>query len=359
MKSEAALAKIERVEAWMKGKEPTIDPTNYKLSLIKLFNYHNEFTDLKDVKKKALKYFKASDSIYSSISQASDDEVRQIGILCEHYHNLTQVDQMRFSKMVDGICEKYNKPAKQEVAKVVAIKPTIDKVSDESATIAEKIDEEIDNLFAMKSDGKFDPVVYLTNANLTSGVANRLSNYYVDTIKELHEVVSGKDEQLNEAYSHHPRPRVKRILHSFLIPMQEYLDNLVRVKKAERKPRTRKEKPASALVKAVQYQKEFKELNLKSIEPKQIIGASQVFLYNVKYKKLTHLVSTDAKGLTIKGTTIYGFNVDESMTKVVRKPDLVFAEINKRKLKFHMKQMKTTAQEANGRINSDTIILTV
>lgn len=358
MKTESALAKAERVEAWMKGKAPMIDKENYKISLIRVFNYHNEFTENKELKKIAVNHYKNNPALATTLNLATEEETRQIGILVQYVEALQEKDVIKLNNMVDAIHKKYSIAKRIEApAKVIPIKRALNAVEVEATKVAEKIESEIDDLFTLKSDGKFDPVVYLTNAKLTAATSNKLMEYFVEPYNELVSVIEGNDEQLNEAYSCYPKPRIKRILNGFMLPMWEYLEKIHKVKKAERKPRKRKEKPAAVLVKSVQYLKE--EGKLKSIEPKQIIGASQVFLYNVKYKKLTHLVSTDAKGLTIKGTTVYGFNPDESMTKVVRKPDLVLADVSKRKLKFHMKQMKTTAQEANGRINSDTIILTV
>lgn len=360
MNTERALSRAEQVESWMKGKAPMIDKENYKISLIKFLNWHNEFSDLKELKKIALAHYKTNPSAYSAIQSATDEETRQIGILCQCVDSLQEKDQLKLANMIANLATKYTKAHKIEAPKQEAPKVVfIDKVAEEANKIAEKIDKEIDDLFTLKSDGKFDVEVYLDNQKPTSAVCVRLMTYFRNFRKELHEVVANKDEQLAEGYIAYPRPRVKRILHSFVEPMWEKLERLSKKAKAERKPRKKKEKPASALVKNLQYMKEFKDLKLVSVDPKKIIGASQVWLYNTKYKKLTVLIADSGAGFTVKGTTIYGFNVDQSKTKVVRKPELVLSEITKRKLAFHMKQMKTTEQIANGRVGEDTIILAV
>lgn len=352
--TEKAMAKTERVEAWMKGKAPLIDKENYKISLIKFLNWHNEFTDIKDLRKTALKNF----AKYPSLVNATDEELRQVGILSMVTDSLTDIDQTLLTLRVETLAAKYitNMTVKP---KVVPIKRAIDAVTLEANRIAERIDLEMDNQLTLNGEGNFDVALYIDNCKVTAAVARKLGEYFTPILQDFEEVVIGKDEQLNEGYSCYPKPRIKRMMKNLLVPLLDKLETLVRVKRAERKQRTRKEKPAGALVKSVQYLKEFPELKLQSIEPKKVIGASQVWLYNTKYKKLTVLISADGKGLTIKGTTIYGFNPEESKTKIVRKPNLVLAEITKRKLNFHMKQMKTSEQEANGRINSDTIILTV
>lgn len=359
MNTEQAVAKAERVEAWMKGKAPMIDKENYKMSIIKALNYHNEFTDLKDLRKIALAHYKNDPSV-SFLSQATDEELRQIGILVQYVDALQEKEHLKLVNSVSALVNKYSSAPKVETKpKVVVLKQVVDKVEQEAQKIAEKIDAEIDTLFTLKSDGKFDIEVYLDNCKPTLAVCKKLMEYYADFYNELVEVIEGEDEQLNEGYASYPKPRIKRIHHSFVVPMWEKLEKMAKQAKVDRKPRKRKAKPASAVVKAVQYMKEFPELKLKSIEPQKIVGASQLWVYNTRYKKLTQFIAVDGSGLSVKGTTVVGFDVDKSMTKVVRKPDLVLAEINKRKLAFHMKQMKTNGQEVNGRLGKDTIILTV
>jgi hypothetical protein len=70
----------------------------------------------------------------------------------------------------------------------------------------------------------------------------------------------------------------------------------------------------------------------------------------------------NAKGLTIKGTTIQNFNVETSIGKRLRKPDLVVKQVldgGKIVLKKLLDGLTTKPAELTGRINSDTIIVRV
>lgn len=105
--------------------------------------------------------------------------------------------------------------------------------------------------------------------------------------------------------------------------------------------------------------KEFPELKLKSELPVKIVGASEVWIYNTKYKKLQVYRSLGA--LSIKGTTILNYDVATSGAKTMRKPELVtgFAGMTKRTLGTEFKNMKTKESAVNGRINEECIILKV
>ena len=67
-------------------------------------------------------------------------------------------------------------------------------------------------------------------------------------------------------------------------------------------------------------------------------------------------------GLSVRGTTITGYDTDASITKKVRKPEQVIPQVlnaGKVDLRSIMKNLSTTESKANGRINKDTIILRI
>ena len=100
-----------------------------------------------------------------------------------------------------------------------------------------------------------------------------------------------------------------------------------------------------------------------------IIGATEVWVFNTKTRKLGKYVAmnTDPKGLaregtglTVKGTTILGFNEEQSVQKTLRKPDeqlREFAKSGKVKLRKFLEDIKTTDIKLTGRVNNETIIL--
>jgi len=141
--------------------------------------------------------------------------------------------------------------------------------------------------------------------------------------------------------------------------------------KVNRKPRKPKEINKEKVVAKMKYRKSDETLKLVSINPTEIIGASELWVYNVKTRKIGKYVAQnidplgagrEGSGLMIKGTTIIGFNETESVQKTLRKPAeqlKEFADCGKVKLRKYMDEIKTTDIKLNGRINLDTVLLKV
>ena len=68
-------------------------------------------------------------------------------------------------------------------------------------------------------------------------------------------------------------------------------------------------------------------------------------------------------GLSVKGTTLQGYNPDESVQKKLRKPDEILPQVlsgGKRVMKKLMSEINSKESLIpNGRINGDTILLRV
>jgi polyphosphate kinase 2 (PPK2 family) len=127
-----------------------------------------------------------------------------------------------------------------------------------------------------------------------------------------------------------------------------------------RKPRKKKEKPASKIVTKVKVKDEDKQYKIKSIKATDIVGAQQLWLFNTKYRVLTVLNAMGAAGLSVKGTTVINFDEKTSQTKTLRKPELSLATVmtgGKIALKKLMDTIKCNPKKVTGRINTDIVIL--
>jgi len=104
--------------------------------------------------------------------------------------------------------------------------------------------------------------------------------------------------------------------------------------------------------------REFAELNLKSVSPANIIGSSEVWFYNTKYRRVG-VYRAEGTTLAVKGTTIIGFDIKESKAFTLRKPEEFFKglSLGKRALTAKMKTLTTKPAVPNGRINEETILL--
>jgi len=62
----------------------------------------------------------------------------------------------------------------------------------------------------------------------------------------------------------------------------------------------------------------------------------------------------------VKGTTLIGFDVERSLTKRLRKPDITIQSLlgaGKVTLRKFMEEIKSVESKANSRLNTDTILL--
>jgi 16S rRNA U516 pseudouridylate synthase RsuA-like enzyme len=130
--------------------------------------------------------------------------------------------------------------------------------------------------------------------------------------------------------------------------------------KATRKPRVKKAPSKEKLIAKIKYCKEDTKLSLVSANPLELIDAKEVWVYNVKTRKLGKYVADEHATIQVKGTTLQFYDEKNSIQKTLRKPDETLKEFKKAgkvALRKFMDNIKTTDIKLNGRLNSDTIIL--
>ena len=113
-------------------------------------------------------------------------------------------------------------------------------------------------------------------------------------------------------------------------------------------------------VAGVKYLDKSEDDKLKSIDPANIIGASQVWIYDTKTRFLFAYHSP--VGMSVKGSTLQDFDADISFGKKVRDQytDRIINEVltgGKVKLRRVMPSINAKEKEVTGRINKNQIIL--
>lgn len=353
---------IEKYEREVLGSlEPkTIDKNNYKVSLMKALNYYNVNIDKKTKRKWTLEYIKKTNpSQLSALSELPDWKFTTVGTLIRMQSIGLQLEQNELDIIKTTLTELINEAKNFKPIDVVEDKPKAniqDKILNKAREFAGELDYQIDMYLMGKSEVLPDLHGMLVLANIPKLVANHIPKFYNNLKNELIEAVAGKDEQLNEGYSHLSKSKLKKAM-QYLIDIENVILNYgIKIKVA--KPRVVKQKSPLVLTKNVKYKQEDTELKIKSVNPVEIIGASEVWLYNTKYKKL---MKYSGSNISIKGTTLTNYDVDESQSKTLRKPNLLseMISLTKKKLETEFKNLKTTATIPNGRINPDTLILKV
>lgn len=250
-------------------------------------------------------------------------------------------------------------------SKVVAVQPSIQERLREAAY---RMTEEIeDALEAFSADPEaFDPKAFkllnlLRGKQAKAAHARIIKDIYSRQYDELVEAGQGKCEQLKEAYSHLSKTNLKKIT-LFYSEILSACDMLAQEAKVNKKPRAKKAVPAEKLVAKLKYAKQNDPLKLVSINPADIIGAKELWIFNIKTRKLGKYVANEYMELGVKGTSITGYNENQSVQKTLRKPEdqlKEFKAAGKVALRKFLEDIKAVDIKLNGRINEDTILLKV
>jgi len=203
---------------------------------------------------------------------------------------------------------------------------------------------------------------YLVKNTVPQALIGKISAVFEPRHAEVQEARRGECEQLKEAYSHMKAADYKRY-DAFYTSLFQDLAAYNQTKKATKKASVRKPPAKEKLVKSLKYLKQDTALKVVSINPVDIVGAEQLWVYNVKNRKLGKYVAEAMGGvLGVKGTTITGYDANKSTQKTLRKPEeqiKQFLSANKVELRKFLENIKTTEIKLNGRINADTVLLKV
>jgi len=202
---------------------------------------------------------------------------------------------------------------------------------------------------------------WLQHNNVKSQQSSVIADYYRPWLNELHEVKENTCNQLKEGYSHLKKAELNRFI-DFLTGLIDDASTWGANQKTVRKTRAKKPPSIEKQVAKLKYLTENKDYKVVSVAPASIIGANQLWVFNVKYRKLTLYNAMGPAGFSVKGTTLQGYDPENSESKTLRKPDDVLPRVlsgGKRVLSKVMGEINSKASEPNGRINGDTILLRV
>ena len=177
---------------------------------------------------------------------------------------------------------------------------------------------------------------------------------------EIDRAAEGKDKDLAEGYSNFTKPELKKYnqfhknLLAACVMMQE-------VAKVERAPRKKKPVSQEKLVSKLKYKKEDSSLGIVSLNPIEIVGSKEVWVYNTKTRKIAQYKAVDERGLSVKGASLLNYSTD-SAEKTLRKPVETLAEFKKAskvKLRTFLKDLSTVDIPCNGKLNENHVILRI
>lgn len=250
--------------------------------------------------------------------------------------------------------------------KPVVVQPSIqERVRDAAYAMTTELEDAYE---AYQTDPEsFDPKAFkvlnlLKGKEAKAAHARFIRDFYKRDLEELLELASGNaDEQLKEGYSHRSKKQIRKLI-DFLNEIDSACNMLMQEAKVNRKPRKAKAVSKDKLVAKLKYKKTEESLKLVSVNPADIIGTKELWVYNTKSRKLGRYVANEYMDLGVKGTSITGFNENLSICKTLRKPEEKLKEFKaagKVALRKFLDDINATDTKMNGRINEEIILLKV
>lgn len=371
IKRKEQIAKGEVMAGIGRGSnEPLITEDNYMSDLLRALNYYNIAYDTKDKRKWTLAYVgktKAKD-----LEELPEFDFHSIGAIIrlkERGQFLAEKEMSFIDRRLSELFEKAKngtnsnssiKPKVLEEEKPIVVVSIQDKIATKANKVGAEFDGMIDDYIKLNKDPDF--ASYLKAHEISPQVVKLIPDFYIHTIEELKEALAGTDPQLVEGYSNFTKARLRRLIKHYESIADVCAQHVVSAKASKvKKPRASKVKAPAVVAKNVKFLKEFPELGLISEKPEKLVGASEVWIYNTKYKKISVYRAEGDGKMTVKGSTIIGYQVASSGSKTLRKPEQVkdFLNMAKRTFENTFKSLKTKESAVNGRINQDSIILKV
>ena len=361
---------------WDTERALAMSQEDFDHHLRRSFYYYNYHYTNKDLKPELIRWlqeqtdFKISKTELSKVIKSRWVPMTACSIIMAHRRGMPLRGRTMtyLETMVRDVCEKYdyyNEGADDEVveeAKPAVKVPTIqDRLNEKMSATLGELEGHFDDV-ATNSKSDFKPYDFLVAQNVPQAQLSKIETAFDKTRAEFEAAQARQDDQLVEGYKHFKAADYKRI-YAWLDELQKAVEQYRGVKKATKKARVKKSPSKEKLVAKLKYLKQDNTLKLVSVNPVDIIGASELWVYNVKTRKLGKYVpGTYKDGISVKGTTILDFDESKSVQKTLRKPEQQLAEFMKAGkvvLRTFLGDIKATETKLNGRINADVLLLKV
>ena len=258
--------------------------------------------------------------------------------------------------------------------------PTIqERIYEQSQDACEAIEQWLDSFITDKQafDPKsFDFTAHFSNMKVSQAHARKIKAFYEAELAEARLIVNMptaaqtakiKDEkqrdlaeQFREGYGH----LTKKDAQVYLTALETLVgacDVVIDASKATRKPRVKKAPSKERLIAKLKIKDRDDKLQVVSVNPIELLESTEVWVFNTKTRKLGRYVAAEECSImTVKGSTLVGFDETRSVQKTLRKPEETLKEFKKAgkvKLRKFLDEINAVEIKLNGRLGPDTVIL--
>lgn len=362
------------------GDEPLFviqpDSDRRTSALSNAFSWYNWFYGKKDAKELLCQYLELSNRSAEGkiLRRVADNEFINtygwLGRMKLRGLELTEHEESSLENEIARLTRAFHKPEVKEsqtsVTKAEVEAPTRPNIQDILRDKAKEAAGELEGMFddfILNGKASSKTMDVVARFNVMPQHISLITEIWKRKQVEFTELQSGLDKQLNEGYNYLTKIQVRNIL-KYIDSVLTDLNAYISVKKAAKAPRQKKAVPVEKVVSKLKYMKAFKDatnkLDLVSISPVKLHGASEAWVYDTAKRKLHHYIADDySKSFTVKGNTILGFDTSKSEIKTLRKPGEQIKEVmgSKPAARKFFGDIKAVATTPNGRFNENMIIL--
>jgi hypothetical protein len=364
------------------GEEPLFviqpDADLRRVTMMRSFTWYNRFYGKKEAKELMSQYLDFHKRIQDAKVMRKVDDKEFLLTLCWLARmnlrglELNEHETLTLENEVQRLLKTIHKPEVKEASATGAPEveaPARPNIQDILRDKAREAGGELEGLFdefitsGAPTKHSLRPMDEVAKKNVMPQHISLLTDVWKKKLNEFDEVLKGTDAQLVQGYNHLTKTQIKNIV-KFIELVINDLNSYISVKKAAKAPRARKAVPVEKIVAKLKYLKTFKDtaskLDLVSISPIKLHGASEAWVYDSAKRKLHHYIADDySKTFTVKGSTLLGFDTAQSEVKTLRKPAEQLKEVmgSKPAARKYFKDIKAVATTPNGRFNEHMIIL--
>ena len=362
------------IEKFMKERSRMLSFYNYYCSnkdlfpdLIKWMNSNSytkeQIKNIKSLGEKAVNFttMKLARAMNLGMIHTREDALEyakdKAGISTKEAHNDIEYVKTNINSALSNVVVKVTND--EPVSDVKTISP-IERLSNKiNSTVISELETMIDENGWTEKQTKVDGINLIGIFKANNIPVKGLKEVYdwLERYKMSLQAALDKDNEFDvEGWAFTSRVGIKNRLKA-ISSMIDQCDKYSSASKTVRKPRAKKVKDASTQVKNLKYKESDTDYGIQSVSPLSIPGCNKVITFNTKYRKLS--VYYAESPIEVKGTSLKNFN-EHSYSTTLRKPnDILPILCNKtdKQITKALEALTTKKTKANGRINSETVIL--
>ena len=347
-------------------------PEHRQSALMRAFGWYGYHYDKKTVKQLVLDWMLEHDPMqHRAFARVPESALpNTLGWLCRMNQRGLELTEREATHITDTIRQhaEASSAVKQVVADTADAEQPRVTIQDRLRAKAEEIVAELEGLYddVIQNDGRMTadhrPIAVIRGMNLPAQMVSMVRDIWSARLEELQAVQSGKDGDLVEGYTNFTKLQVRNLVK---LAEQVLADcaSYVQIKRVEKRPRKIKAVSPEHRARRFRHLTEFAELKLTGLPAAKLIDCSEAWLYDVKKRKLIHLVAdTHIGSITIKNNMLLGLGEADSQQKTLRRPAdtlKALSAASKPNARRLFKDIKTTETAFNGRGTENLMILRV